>query len=116
MKTKPTQRATKALKKPAAPALSQYFLRLFVAGATGRSHQAIQRVQLMCEAELKGRCKLEVIDIYQQPGLARINQIVATPTLVIALPRPMRRLIGSLTNLRDLVIELDLSETTKNAL
>ena len=61
-------------------------LRLFVAGATARSHQAILRVRALCEGQLKGRVKLEVIDIYQQPGLARSNQIVATPTVCSSRP------------------------------
>jgi circadian clock protein KaiB len=60
----------------------KYVLRLFVAGATARSRQAVLRVRQLCEAELKDNCKLEVIDIYQQPKLARENQIVATPTLI----------------------------------
>src|ERR1039458_9623089 len=78
-----TRRATPALEKSVAtqPA-GKYVLRLFVAGATVRSRQAILRVRQLCEAELNGGCDLEVIDIYQQPALARDNQIVATPTLI----------------------------------
>jgi circadian clock protein KaiB len=51
---------------------------------------------------------LEVIDIYQQPGLARENQIVATPTLIKEFPRPMRRFIGNLANLTGLFADLGL--------
>ena len=83
-------------------------LRLFVAGATARSRQAVLRVRQMCEAEPKGRCTLEVIDIYQQPALARDNQIVATPTLIKKLPLPVRRFIGNLLNIADLFVELDM--------
>jgi circadian clock protein KaiB len=82
-------------------------LRLFVAGATARSHQAILHVRQLCETELKGHCKLEVIDIYQQPNLARDNQIVATPTLIKELPRPVRRFIGNLANAGGLFNELN---------
>jgi circadian clock protein KaiB len=82
-------------------------MRLFVAGATARSRQAVLRVRELCAAELKDNCKLEVIDIYQQPHLARANQIVAAPTLIIELPRPVRRFIGSLLNIADLFVELD---------
>ena len=95
---------------------SKYVLRLFVAGATARSRQAILRVRELCEEELKGRCELEVIDIYQQPELARANQIVATPTLIKELPRPMRRFIGSLVNIANLFVELDLILKVKVAL
>jgi circadian clock protein KaiB len=65
------------------------------------------RVRALCDGQLKGRVKLEVIDIYQQPGLARTNQIVATPTLIIVLPLPLRRFIGNLANLTDLFFALD---------
>jgi len=76
----------------------KFFLRLYVAGATTRSREALRRVYQLCEAELKGNYELEVIDVYQQPELARDNQIVATPTLVKEFPRPMRRFIGNLVN------------------
>jgi circadian clock protein KaiB len=83
-------------------------LRLFVAGATTRSRQAVLRVRELCEAELKNNCTLEVIDIYQQPHLARENQIVATPTLIKEFPRPVRRFIGSLLNIAGQFGELGL--------
>ena len=85
-----------------------FVLRLFVAGATARSRQAVLHVRELCATELKGNCKLEVIDIYQQPELARANQIVATPTLIIASPPPVRRFIGNLLNTAGLFAELDL--------
>lgn len=88
-------------------------MRLFVAGATTRSRQAILRVRELCETELKGGCDLEVIDIYQQPALARANQIVATPTLIIEFPPPLRRFIGNLTNITGLFVELDLVKKVK---
>ena len=110
-KTKKTGRAKLAITKfLPARARDKYVLRLFVAGATTRSHQAVLRVRELCETTLKGRSKLEVIDIYQQPGLARENQIVATPTLIIVLPLPVRRFIGSLTTIADLFSFLDLGE------
>ena len=90
----------------------KYVLRLFVAGATARSRQAILHVRRLCEIELKGRCKLEVIDIYQQPRLARDHQIVATPTLIKELPRPVRRFIGNLAHTAGLFVEL--SSDTKD--
>ena len=90
------------------PTGNKYILRLFVAGATARSRQAILRVRQSCEVELKCGCDLKVIDIYQQPDLARKNQIVATPTLIIEFPPPLRRLIGNLANISTLLVELDL--------
>src|ERR1039457_3749080 len=96
--------------------LDKYVLRLFVAGATARSRQAILRVRQLCEAELKDNYELEVIDIYQQPGLPRVNQIVVTPTLIKKLPPPLRRFIGNLANTAGLFVELDLITKGKIAL
>lgn len=115
--TNKTSRLTKtAAKLLTTRSKSRYTLRLFVAGATTRSHQAMLRVRQLCETELKGKCELEVIDIYQQPRLARINQIVATPTLIIEFPPPLRRFIGNLTNITGLFVELDLITKGKIAL
>ena len=98
------RKAAKADKPKAA-----YSLRLYVAGATARSQQAILRARELCEAELGGDYELEVIDIYQQPLLAREGQILATPTLVKAYPLPVRRLIGNLSNTVGFFAGLDLT-------
>ena len=109
MKTNEASRATQSLEKSLATRpMGKFVLRLFVAGATARSRQAVLRIRQLCKAELKGGCDLEVIDIYQQPELARANQIVATPTLIVEFPPPLRRFIGSLTNITGLFVELDL--------
>lgn len=111
---KETGQAKRTVAKRSVPAVThQYVLRLFVAGATVRSHQAVLRVRELCETLLTRRVKLEVIDIYQQPAMARENQIVATPTLIIALPVPLRRFIGNLTNIADLFSVIDISETNR---
>ena len=113
-KSNTTRRATKpAAKSRTARSKNKYVLRLFVAGATARSRQAILRVRQLCETELKGGCSLEVVDIYQQPELARTHQIVATPTLIMELPRPVRRFIGNLANINDLFVQLDLRTEAK---
>ena len=117
MKTNKIRRATQALEKSLATRpTGKYVLRLFVAGATARSCQAVLRVRQLCEAELKDNCELDVIDIYQQPELARANQIVATPTLIKESPRPMRRFIGNLLNTTGLFAELDLIPQDRIAL
>ena len=84
----------------------EYVLRLFVAGASTRSHQAIQQVRTLCETVLLGRVNLEVIDIYLHPMLARKNQIVVTPTLIRQLPIPVRRFIGNMTTITELFSNL----------
>ena len=75
VKTNKTSRATRTFEKSLAtgPA-SKYILRLFLAGASDRSRQALLRVRQLCEGELKDHCELEVIDIYQQPRLARATR------------------------------------------
>jgi circadian clock protein KaiB len=69
----------------------------------------VLRARELCEAEFHGNFELEVIDVYQQPILARDGQIVATPTLVREFPTPVRRLIGNLSNTHNLFVGLDLS-------
>ena len=101
--------ATRAFEKAlAARPIGKYVLRLYVAGATDRSRQAVQRARQLCESEFKDNYELEVIDVYQQPILARDGQIVATPTLVREFPLPVRRLIGSLSNTAGLFVGLNL--------
>jgi len=86
----------------------EYVLRLYVAGATPRSTEAIVNIKKICEEHLKGRYELEVIDIYQQPVLAKGEQIIAAPTLVKKLPLPLRRFIGSMHNIDRILVGLDL--------
>jgi circadian clock protein KaiB len=74
-----------------------YVLRLYVTGMTPRSTAAFASIKEICEKHLQGRYDLEVIDIYQQPTLAREEQIIAAPTLVKRLPAPERRLVGNLS-------------------
>lgn len=78
--------------------LANYVLWLYVTGMTIKSTQAIATVRKLCEKHLAGRYELTVIDIYQQPRLAREEQIIATPTLIKKLPLPLRRLIGDMSD------------------
>jgi circadian clock protein KaiB len=109
-----SSRATQAFEKALTTRpTGKYVLRLYVAGATERSRQAILRARQLCETELKGNFELEVIDVYQQPTLARDGQIIATPTLVREVPLPVRRLIGNLENINGLLVGLDLDTKGK---
>lgn len=91
----------------AAPA-GRYLLRLFVTGATPRSVRAIRNIRAVCEEQLHGRYDLEVVDIYRNPEKAGPEQIVVAPTLVKALPLPVRRLIGDLTDKERVLVGLDI--------
>ncbi len=86
----------------------RYTLRLYVTGMTPRSAEAIAKIKAICEEHLKGRYTLTVIDIYEHPTLARDEQIIAAPTLVKVLPKPLRRLIGNLSNDERVLLGLDL--------
>jgi len=85
-----------------------YVLRLYVTGATPGSTRAITNMKAICDEHLKGRYSLEIIDIYQQPALARGDQIVAAPTLVRKLPAPLRRLVGDPSERERVLLGLDL--------
>jgi circadian clock protein KaiB len=86
----------------------RYVLRLYVTGMTPRSARAISNLRAICDEYLEGRYDLEVIDIYQQPVLAKGEQIVAAPTLIKKLPLPMRRIIGDMSNRDHVLLGLDL--------
>jgi circadian clock protein KaiB len=105
--------AASELKAAAARAESaQYILKLYVAGATPRASLAIKNITDICQKHLAGRYKLEVIDIYQQPTLAKGEQIIAAPTLIKKLPLPLRRLIGSMADEKRVLVGLDLKDDT----
>jgi circadian clock protein KaiB len=73
-------------------------LRLYVAGQTPKSLRAFANLKVLCEEHLKGRYRIELIDLRENPQLARRDQIVAIPTLVRRLPLPLRTIIGDLSN------------------
>ena|SRR6188768_3633798 len=89
----------------------RYVLRLYVTGLTPRSTRAIENVRKICDEHLAGRCDLEVIDIYQQPTLAKGDQIIAAPTLIKKLPLPLRRIIGDMSSTERVLLGLDLRRT-----
>src|SRR3981081_3407206 len=94
------------IKKPAAgrkrtraPSVPEVFkLRLYVAGQTPKSVRAFANLKVLCDEHLEGRYQIEVINLLEHPEMARGDQIVAIPTLVIKLPQPVRKIIGDLSN------------------
>ena len=83
-------------------------LRLYVAGQTPKSLLAFANLHRICEEHLKGRYRIEVIDLLETPQLAKGHQIVAVPTLVRNLPTPLRKIIGDLSNTERVLVGLDL--------
>ena len=82
-------------------------LRLYVAGQTPKSVAALTNLRRYCEEHLKGRYKLEVIDLLIHPQLAEGDQILAIPTLVRKVPEPIRKIIGDLSNEERVLVGLD---------
>lgn len=85
-----------------------YTLRLFVAGMTLRSTEAVGKIKRLCDEHLKGRYDLEVIDIYQRPELAKEYQVLAVPTLVKTSPPPARCLVGDFSDVGKVLRSLDM--------
>ena len=83
-------------------------LRLYVAGQTPRSLTAFKNLKEICEEYLKGQYYIEVIDLMENPTLARGDQILAVPTLVRKLPQPIRKIIGDLSNTERVLVGLDI--------
>lgn len=86
----------------------RYILKLYITGMTSRSARAIENLRMLCDKHLPGRYELQVIDVYQQPELARTEQIVAVPTLIKKLPLPLRRLIGDMSDAERVLVGLDI--------
>jgi circadian clock protein KaiB len=87
-----------------------YTLRLFVTGASPNSTRAISNLKQICETYLKDNYELEIIDVYQQPMIAEIEQIIALPMLLKVSPSPGRRLMGDLSDTEKVLIGLGLKK------
>lgn len=83
-------------------------LRLYVAGHTERSDQAMLNLERICEEHLKGKYSIEVIDLLKNPQLAAGDQILAIPTLVRKLPTPLKKIVGDLSHTEKVLVGLDL--------
>lgn len=94
---------------PEEPSASGFYdLRLYVAGQTPKSLAAFANLKKLCDAHLAGQYRIEVVDLVQNPQLARGDQILAIPTLIRKLPEPIRRIIGDLSNSERVLVGLDL--------
>jgi circadian clock protein KaiB len=114
MKAK-TKRAIAKKRNGASPAPEKrYDLRLYVAGQTPKSLAAFANLKELCDLYLKGKYRIEVIDLVKKPQLAKDDQIIAIPTLVRRLPHPIRKIIGDLCDTKRTLIGLDLSEIGGN--
>ena len=107
--TKRTRRASNGVSSKTEMAeIPRWNLRLYVAGQTPRSLSAFKNLKDICEQYLKGEYHIEVIDLMENPTLARGDQILAIPTLVRKLPQPIRKIIGDLSNTERVLVGLDI--------
>jgi circadian clock protein KaiB len=88
--------------------MSEYALKLYVAGQTPKAVRAFSNLRKICEEHLEGRYSIEVIDLVENPQLGRGDQILAVPTLVRHLPTPIKKIIGDLSNTERVLVGLDL--------
>lgn len=87
-------------------------LRLYVAGQTPKSIEAFTNLKRICEEHLEGRYEIEIVDLLENPGIARRDQIMAIPTLVRRLPPPLKKIIGDLSNTEGVLVGLDIIPKT----
>jgi circadian clock protein KaiB len=109
MKTRTSIKKSSAKKRAAKSTQSDLFiLRLYIAGQTPNSVTAIANLKKICEDKLKGKYRIEVVDLLLKPQLAKGDQIIAIPTLVRRLPPPVKKIIGNLSKLESVIVGLDL--------
>ena len=92
---------------------AEWELRLYIAGQTAKAIAAFSNLEALCEEHLRGRYRIEVIDLLKNPQLARGDQILAVPTLVRKLPEPIKKIIGDLSNAERVLVGLDLRHVAK---
>ena len=86
-------------------------LRLYIAGHTPKSIEVITNLKRICDRSLAGKYKIEIVDLLQNPQLARGDQILAIPTLVRRLPEPVKKIIGDLSDTERVLVGLDIRPT-----
>jgi circadian clock protein KaiB len=91
-----------------APETERFVLRLYIAGQTPKCMRAFTNLKRICDEHLANRYQIEIIDLLQNPQLARGDQILAVPTLVRQLPEPVKKIIGDLSNTERVLVGLDL--------
>lgn len=87
-----------------------YILRLYITGASPNSARAISNIKAICEEHLKDGYQLDIIDIYQEPEIARQEQIIALPLLIKSYPLPVKRLVGNMSDTKRVLKGLELAD------
>ncbi|WP_447965830.1 circadian clock KaiB family protein [Nitrospira sp. Ecomares 2.1] len=95
---------------------SPYHLTLYVAGHSPKSRLAMSNLQQLCDTHLSSKYTVEIVDLLQEPKRARLDQILAIPTLVKKLPPPLKKIIGDLSNVEKVLMGLDLIDESGEVL
>lgn len=111
--TKVSRSRANASKQESRHAREEYVLRLYVAGQTPKGLQAFANLKEICETHLRGRYRIEVVDLLQNPALARGDQILALPAVVRQLPPPVKKIIGDFSNAERVLVGLDIKPIKK---
>ena len=107
-----TENETEHPVESTAEARTFWSLRLYVAGQTPKSLEAFVNLKKICDEHLRGRYETEVIDLVENPHLAREDQIIAIPTLIRKLPEPIKKIIGTLADTEKVLLGLEIRSST----
>ncbi len=88
--------------------MAEYELRLYITGKTEKTEQKIKKLRETLTEKLEGEYNLEVKDIKENPQLAEDEKILATPVIEKKLPKPIKRIIGELSDQEKILLGLDL--------
>jgi circadian clock protein KaiB len=91
---------------------AKYDLTLFVTGASALSARAVADVRSLCETYLPNRYALQVVDVHRNPGLVTSRGVLASPTLIKDFPLPKRVLVGNLSDVKRVLLALDIEPAT----
>ena len=110
-----TPKAKRGAKVPAEAEPKKWLLKLYVAGKSPKSVAAFANLKKICEEFVPDQYDIEVVDLIEQPQLAKGDQILAIPTLVRKLPEPIRKIIGDLSNTERVLVGLDIQPVPAKA-
>ena len=92
---------------PDGATVNRYVFRLYVTGHTPRAERAIANLRRLCADVLRNGCDVEVVDVLEQPELAEVDRVLATPTVIRRVPGPERRVVGDLSDAGTVLSGLD---------
>jgi circadian clock protein KaiB len=81
-------------------------LRLYVAGSAPNSLSAVTNAREICREHFSSGHEIEIVDLLEHPLRALDDGVVVTPTLLRLSPLPVRRLIGNLSDAKQVLLAL----------